>query len=94
MRPGIRCGTGQRHPPDGVTDYRFGNPDFGFRQLRSNRVVRWEYSPGSMIYVVWSQQRTGTDASGEFAVGEATRALFKVVPTNVFMIKMSRRFSW
>jgi len=47
-----------------------------------------------MIYVVWSQQRTGTDASGEFAVGEATRALFKVVPTNVFMIKMSRRFSW
>jgi len=47
-----------------------------------------------MIYVVWSQQRTGTDASGECAVGEATRALFKVVPTNVFMITMSRRFSW
>jgi hypothetical protein len=29
-----------------------------------------------------------------FAVGDAARALFKVVPTNVFMIKMSRRFSW
>lgn len=79
---------------DGVTDYRFGDPDFGFRQFRSNLVLRWEYSAGSMIYVVWSQQRTGVDASGDFAVGAGTRALFNVVPTNVFMVKMSRRFPW
>ena len=38
-------------------------------------------------------QRTGVDASGDFAVGTGTRALFNVVPTIVFMIKMSRRFS-
>ena len=32
---------------DGTVDYTIGQPNFNFRQLRSNLVVRWEYSPGS-----------------------------------------------
>ena len=42
---------------DGST-YGFGNPNFDFRQFRSNLVARWEYKPGSSLYVVWSQDRT------------------------------------
>ena len=27
-----------------------GNPDFSLKQFRSNTVLRWEYSPGSVLY--------------------------------------------
>jgi hypothetical protein len=36
----------------GVADYTFTNPDFNFRQFLSNLVIRWEYSPGSTIFLV------------------------------------------
>lgn len=36
----------------------FPNPDFSFNEFRSNLVVRWEYLPGSTIYLVWEHQRS------------------------------------
>jgi hypothetical protein len=35
----------------------FSNPDFRVRSFRSNLVLRWEYHPGSTLYVVWNQNR-------------------------------------
>ena len=61
---------------DGGT-YSFGNPDFNFRQFRSNLVIRWEYSPGSTIYLVWSQGRTSTDTNGLFNYGNDIKDLFR-----------------
>jgi hypothetical protein len=43
---------------DGESEYSFGNPDFNFVQFRSNLVVRWEYTPGSELFVVWTQGNT------------------------------------
>jgi len=37
---------------DGSYDYFVSNPDFNFRQFRSNMVIRWEYLPGSTLYIV------------------------------------------
>ena len=34
------------------------NPDFSRRSLRSNLVLRWEYRPGSVFFLVWSQSRS------------------------------------
>jgi len=39
---------------DGTTDYSFEDPDFHFLQYRSNLVFRWEYKPGSALFLVWS----------------------------------------
>lgn len=78
---------------DGVADFSFGKPDFGFRQFRSNLVGRWEYSPGSTLYVVWAQDRTGVAASGAFSVCSDVSDLFRVVPRNVFLMKFSRRLA-
>ena len=39
--------------------YTFGDPDFRFQEFRSNIVARWEYKPGSSLFVVWAQGRTG-----------------------------------
>ncbi|MFQ5791785.1 MAG: DUF5916 domain-containing protein, partial [Acidobacteriota bacterium] len=78
---------------DGVADYRFDDPDFNFREFRSNLVIRWEYSPGSTLFVVWSQQRAGDGETGVFSFGDDVNALFRVHPHNVFLVKFSRRFA-
>jgi Domain of unknown function (DUF5916)/Carbohydrate family 9 binding domain-like len=74
-------------------NYSFGNPDFNFRQFRSNLVVRWEYLPGSTLYLVWSQGRTGSDTDGAFSYGNDMKNLFKITPNNVFLIKFSYWFA-
>ncbi len=78
---------------DGATDYSFDKPDFNFRQFRSNLVVRWEYTPGSTLYFVWSQNRTGDDNIGDFSFRNDMNQLFEVYPHDVFLIKINRWFS-
>ncbi|MBN1940496.1 MAG: carbohydrate binding family 9 domain-containing protein [Candidatus Aminicenantes bacterium] len=77
---------------DGVVDYSFGAPDFNFRQFRSNLVLRWEYIPGSALYVVWSQGRTGFLPTGAFDFGRDLQGLFDTHPENVFLVKFSYCF--
>ncbi|MDZ7290307.1 MAG: carbohydrate binding family 9 domain-containing protein [candidate division KSB1 bacterium] len=78
---------------DGTTDYSFDQPDFNFRQFRSNLVIRWEYSPGSTLFLVWSQGRTGFDGDGHFSARNDMKELFNVFPDNVFLVKLNRWFS-
>jgi hypothetical protein len=78
---------------DGTVDHTLGNPDFNFRQFRSNMVIRWEYSPGSTVYLVWSQGRTSSASNGRFSYGNDMKDLFREVPNNVFLIKFSYWFS-
>ena len=72
---------------DYVNDY-----DFNFRQFRSNLVVRWEYQPGSLLYLVWTQGRTGSAETGRFSYGRDLRGLYDIYPENVFLVKLSYRF--
>ncbi len=78
---------------DNVTDYEFANPDFNFFQLRSNLVVRWEYSPGSTLYLVWTQNRTGGGHTGIFRLRDGFEDLFGLESDNVFLVKVSKWFS-
>ncbi len=78
---------------DGAAEYSLSNPDFNFRQFRSNLVVRWEYSPGSTLFLVWSQGRTGSATDGAFRYGNDMKELFDTHPHNVFLIKFSYWFS-
>jgi hypothetical protein len=77
---------------DGVVDYSFSNPNYNFIQFRSNLVLRWEYHPGSTVYLVWSQGRTESDSNGDFHLGNGFRDLFSVEPHNVFLVKFTYRF--
>jgi len=78
---------------DGLIDYAFADPNFNFLQFRSNLVVRWEYLPGSVLYLVWSQGRTGYDRSGRFAFEDGIGDLFDTHPANVFLVKFSYCFT-
>jgi len=73
-------------------DYSFGYPDFNFKEFRSNMVLRWEYVPGSTLFLVWSQGRTGYASNGEFSPGDDLGDLFDVKPHDIFLIKFSYRF--
>lgn len=79
---------------DGIPEYRFSKPDFNFVQFRSNLVVRWEYKPGSEIYLVWSQGNT-PDASFDLDT-PVVRSLwdnaFAEKARNIILLKWTYRF--
>jgi hypothetical protein len=78
---------------DGVTDYIFDNPDFNFIQFRSNLVARWEYVPGSEIYLVWSQGNTSFSLPGEKSLfDDLSENLFSDNTRNTFLLKLTYRF--
>jgi hypothetical protein len=80
---------------DGTIDYSFGKRDFNVREFLSNLVVRWEYNPGSSIYLVWSQTRSSYNDSGKLDLINDFGDLFDGSdnkPHNVFLIKFSYRF--
>jgi len=78
--------------PDGsgpADHFLLSNPDFNMRSLRGNAVLRWEYRPGSTVYLVWQQRRSGLEGYGEMDLTDDTRALFRESPENVFAVKVS-----
>ena len=78
---------------DGTTDYSFSNPDFKVLDFISNLVLRWEYTPGSTLFLVWSQNRSGFNpVVNKFNPGDDMHNVFDVYPYNVFLIKFSYRF--
>jgi hypothetical protein len=80
---------------DGNTDYTIGKSDFNVKQFLSNFVVRWEYSPGSTLFLVWSQTRSYNTDAGQMDFFNNVGDLFnngKNIPHNVFLVKFSYRF--
>ena len=71
----------------------FRNPDFNSKQFRSNVVLRWEYRPGSTLFVVWTQSRDHFVEEGAFGIGPDMGQLFAQQPDNVLMVKASYWFS-
>jgi len=78
----------QRYTADTAVSNHPGG--FNYKQFRSNVVFRWEYRPGSTLFVVWSQGRH------ESAGAEGTRGfrgdlgdLFNQWPDNTFLVKLS-----
>jgi hypothetical protein len=80
---------------NGSTDLSFGNSDFNYQFFLSNLVVRWEYNPGSSVFLVWSQSRNFSNETGRMDFFNDVGDLFNRdnnIPHNVFLIKFSYRF--
>lgn len=81
--------------PDGAgssPSFSFSDPDFNFRSVQGNAVFRWEYAPGSTLFLVWQQQRDNFVGMGSFNLGRDLDGLFSAKPTNVFLVKLSYWF--
>jgi hypothetical protein len=75
----------QRYAPFGYAD----NPDFNVKSFRTTNVLRWEYKPGSTLFVVWQQARENDVVPGDFRFGRDVHNIFAVPPKNVFLVKLA-----
>ncbi len=69
--------------------FTFSDPDFNYKSLRGNAVLRWEYMPGSTLFFVWTQSRTDSENLGDFRFNKSVGRLIDANPDNIFMIKMT-----
>ncbi len=74
---------------DGTTDLTFGAPDFRFLSFRSNAVLRWEYRPGSTLFVVWQHGRSDFTPEGHFDLGGGLGQLFRAPSENMLVVKVN-----
>ena len=65
------------------------NPDFNYRSFRTTNVLRWEYKPGSALFVVWQQGKGASESFGDFRFGRDFGGVFAAPSHNVFLIKFS-----
>jgi hypothetical protein len=66
-----------------------GDPDFNVKSFRTTNVLRWEYKPGSTLFVVWQQARENDAVPGGFHFGRDVTGIFGVPPKNVFLVKLA-----
>jgi hypothetical protein len=77
---------------DGAVDDDFGDRDFNVRSLIGNVVLRWEYRPGSTIFVVWQRRQRDRVGIGDFSFGRDVAALLTAPAENLFMVKVNYWF--
>src|SRR5947209_4729646 len=65
------------------------NPDFNLRSLRGSAVVRWEFRPGSALYVAWNENRADQEPFGDFRLRRDLRAIPNAPSHDVFLVKVS-----
>lgn len=80
-------------PPGTDEEIIFANPDFNFRQFRLNLVVRWEYLPGSIMYLVWTSGINDYSYDGTLSLGNDLKGLFGSPSNNAFLLKISYWFN-
>jgi hypothetical protein len=66
-----------------------GNADFNIRSFRTTNVLRWEYRPGSQMFVVWQQGKSDSQEYGDFRFGRDFGGVFSSPAHNVFLVKFS-----
>ena len=70
--------------------FEIDNQDFNFKSLIGNAVLRWEYLPGSVFFLAWTQNRSDfDDGNGFFDFRENTRRLFDTKPDNIILAKFT-----
>lgn len=84
--------TGYTIDPDGTgpaASFPISNPNFNLRSLRGNAVFRWEYRPGSTLYVAWTHSRSDQQPIGDFDFTRDERGLLATRPDNILLLKAS-----
>jgi hypothetical protein len=65
------------------------DPDFNFRSVRGSAVLRWEFRPGSALYVAWNENRADVAPFGDFRLRRDLRAIPTAPSHDVFLVKFS-----
>jgi len=75
---------------DRYTPYPGDPGGFDFKQVNANAVMRWEYRPGSALFVVWQHARSDyLDTPSRFDFSRDYGNLWSLHPNNTFLVKFS-----
>ncbi len=74
---------------DETGDIDISNPDFNFRQFRASLVLRWEYLPGSTLFLVYQHDRTDETSNGAFRPGADLGNLWDAAGAHTLLVKVS-----
>ena len=75
---------------DGTVDFTFSDPDFRVASLRTNAVLRWEFRPGSTLFLVWQQDRRDVSDTGYGGgLGGGLSDAISAPGTQIFAIKVA-----
>ena len=66
-----------------------GSPDFKVLSFRTTNVMRWEYKPGSTLFVVWQQGAEGPGQPSGFHYGQDFSDVFSTPSSNAFLVKLA-----
>lgn len=76
--------------------------EFSLNSFHSNMVLRWEYRPGSTVFLVWSHGRNAEDRLNPLSpfgpspydrpIGTQINDTFDILPSNSFLIKVNYTF--
>jgi hypothetical protein len=66
-----------------------GNADFNIRSFRTTNVLRWEYKPGSALFLVWQQGKQDYQDYGDFSFSRDFAGVFSAPSHNTFLVKFS-----
>jgi hypothetical protein len=81
---------GDRYAPFADTSVTNDPGGFNFKQFQSNVVFRWEYRPGSTLFLVWNEGRQGfAELEGDKSFRGDVRDLMRLHPANTFLVKVS-----
>ena len=64
-------------------------PDFKVLSFRTTNVMRWEYKPGSTLFVVWQQAAEGPGQPNGFHYGQDFGDVFSTPSSNAFLVKLA-----
>ncbi len=65
------------------------NADFNVLSFRTTNVLRWEFKPGSTLFVVWQQGRQEEGERGDFRFGRDFRQTFATPASNTVLVKLA-----
>lgn len=74
---------------DNVVDYVFSERDLNLNSLIGNAVFRWEYKPGSTLFIVWQRKKTSYLALGDFDFNRNFEALLDSAPDDRIIVKLN-----
>ena len=84
-----RLPDGSRQVRDGADTFTLRNRDFNTLSFRSNVVLRWEWRPGSTLFVVWQQDRFSSEVRGDRIGASDLFSSLSAPGDNRFLVKAS-----
>jgi hypothetical protein len=77
---------------NGASSFTLSNRDFNVLSFRSNVVLRWEWNPGSTLFVVWQQNRRSAETIGDAVQPSDLFSTTRAGGDNFFALKLSYWF--